>query len=287
MTLGLGLINFNAVVDSIFASRLIDPELAPTAIDKAFRLYMLPQGIFSVAITTVLFPSLSRLAARGDQAGFRNTRRARAAADRVPAHPGERRQRRARRADHAARLPARRSSSRRRRRSSPARSPRSRRACFFNGVMLLLNRGVLQPAVELDPDGRRAREPRPERRARRGLLPLRHVGDSARDVARQRRRQRGRCSCCCAAGSAASSFGARCSTRSLRIVVASAVLAGAAYGVWYGLDSALGRVVPRASSSRSCAALVAGTASTCLPAGAQGSRARGVASVAQPLSKRA
>ena len=73
VTLGLGLINFNAVVDSIFASRLIDPELAPTAIDKAFRLYMLPQGIFSVAITTVLFPSLSRLAARGDMRGFRDT----------------------------------------------------------------------------------------------------------------------------------------------------------------------------------------------------------------------
>src|SRR3989475_861626 len=73
VTLGLGLINFNAVVDSIFASRLIDPKLAPTAIDRAFRLYMLPQGIFSVAITTVLFPSLARLAARGDQVGFRNT----------------------------------------------------------------------------------------------------------------------------------------------------------------------------------------------------------------------
>ena len=73
VTLGLGLINFNAVVDSIFASRLIDPSLAPTAIDKAFRLYMLPQGIFSVAITTVLFPSLARLAARDDRAGFRST----------------------------------------------------------------------------------------------------------------------------------------------------------------------------------------------------------------------
>jgi putative peptidoglycan lipid II flippase len=73
VTLGLGLINFNAVVDSIFASRLIDPELAPTAIDKAFRLYMLPQGIFSVAITTVLFPSLSRMAARGDTVAFRDT----------------------------------------------------------------------------------------------------------------------------------------------------------------------------------------------------------------------
>jgi len=71
VTLGLGLINFNAVVDSVFASRLIDPELAPTAIDRAFRIYMLPQGMFSVAVATVLFPSLSRLAARGDLDGFR------------------------------------------------------------------------------------------------------------------------------------------------------------------------------------------------------------------------
>ena len=73
VTLGLGLINFNAVVDSAFASRLIDKNLAPTAIDKAFRLYMLPQGMFSVAIATVLFPSLARLAARGDVAAFRST----------------------------------------------------------------------------------------------------------------------------------------------------------------------------------------------------------------------
>jgi putative peptidoglycan lipid II flippase len=73
VTLGLGLINVNAVIDTLFASRLIDPSLAPTAIDKAFRLYMLPQGMFSVAVATVLFPSLSRLAARGDVAGFRHT----------------------------------------------------------------------------------------------------------------------------------------------------------------------------------------------------------------------
>ena len=73
VTIGLGLINFNLVVDSIFASRLIDPTLAPTAIDKAFRVYMLPQGMFSVAVATVLFPSLSRLASRGDYDGFRHT----------------------------------------------------------------------------------------------------------------------------------------------------------------------------------------------------------------------
>ncbi|MHB8641745.1 MAG: murein biosynthesis integral membrane protein MurJ [Gaiellaceae bacterium] len=73
VTLGLGLINVNAVVDAFFASRLIDPALAPTAIDKAFRIYMLPQGMFSVAVATVLFPSLARLASRGDMDGFRRT----------------------------------------------------------------------------------------------------------------------------------------------------------------------------------------------------------------------
>ena len=73
VTLGLGLINFNALVDTLFASRLIDPDLAPAAINYAFRIYMLPQGIFSVAIATVLFPSLSRLAARGDRKGFSGT----------------------------------------------------------------------------------------------------------------------------------------------------------------------------------------------------------------------
>jgi putative peptidoglycan lipid II flippase len=73
VTLGLGLINVNAVIDTLFASRLIDPALAPSAIDKAFRIYMLPQGVFSVAVATVLFPSMSRLAARRDIDGFRRT----------------------------------------------------------------------------------------------------------------------------------------------------------------------------------------------------------------------
>jgi putative peptidoglycan lipid II flippase len=73
VTLTIGLINVNFVVDTLFASRLLDPELAPTAIDKAFRLYMLPQGIFAVAVTTVLFPTLARFAARGDESGFRRS----------------------------------------------------------------------------------------------------------------------------------------------------------------------------------------------------------------------
>ncbi len=73
VTVTLGLVNISAVIDTFFASRLIDPDLAPAAINSAFRLYMLPQGIFSVAVATVLFPSLSRLAARADHDGFRTT----------------------------------------------------------------------------------------------------------------------------------------------------------------------------------------------------------------------
>ncbi len=69
VTLALGLINFNFVVNTFFASRFVDPQLAPSAIDAAFRIYMLPQGMFSVAVATVLFPRLSRLAARGDSTG--------------------------------------------------------------------------------------------------------------------------------------------------------------------------------------------------------------------------
>jgi putative peptidoglycan lipid II flippase len=77
VTLGLGLINVNAVIDMAFASRVIDPDLAPTAIQKAFLVYMLPQGMFSVAIATVLFPTLARQASvargTGDYTGFART----------------------------------------------------------------------------------------------------------------------------------------------------------------------------------------------------------------------
>ncbi|MGH3029640.1 MAG: murein biosynthesis integral membrane protein MurJ [Gaiellaceae bacterium] len=73
VTLGIGLINFNLVVNTFFAARFVDPTLAPSAIDAAFRIYMLPQGMFSVAVATVLFPRLSRLAAREDLVGFRDT----------------------------------------------------------------------------------------------------------------------------------------------------------------------------------------------------------------------
>ena len=72
ITLGLGLINFNAFVDTIFAARLLDKYQAPSSINAAFRLYIFPQGMFSVAVATVLFPSLARLATRGDLDRFRS-----------------------------------------------------------------------------------------------------------------------------------------------------------------------------------------------------------------------
>jgi putative peptidoglycan lipid II flippase len=71
VALGLGLINVNALIGTFFAARYIDPTLSPSSIDAAFRLYMLPQGMFSVALATVLFPGLARLAARADLDAFR------------------------------------------------------------------------------------------------------------------------------------------------------------------------------------------------------------------------
>src|SRR3954451_17431181 len=71
VTIGLGGINFDLLINSSLGSLVSDQ--APRAIDAAFRIYMLPQGMFSVAVATVLFPALSRLAARKDFGGLRHT----------------------------------------------------------------------------------------------------------------------------------------------------------------------------------------------------------------------
>jgi putative peptidoglycan lipid II flippase len=68
VSVGLGLINVNLILNSVIGSLVSDQ--APRAIDAAFRIYMLPQGMFSVAVATVLFPQLSRLAARRDFSGL-------------------------------------------------------------------------------------------------------------------------------------------------------------------------------------------------------------------------
>jgi putative peptidoglycan lipid II flippase len=71
VTIGLGIVNLDQLINSVFGTLVSDQ--APRAIDNAFRVYMLPQGLFSVAVATVLFPTLSRMAARRDVAAMRRT----------------------------------------------------------------------------------------------------------------------------------------------------------------------------------------------------------------------
>ena len=70
VAVGLGIVNLDQVINAGFGS-LVSEE-APRAIENAFRVYMLPQGLFSVAVATVLFPTLSRMAARRDPDAMRN-----------------------------------------------------------------------------------------------------------------------------------------------------------------------------------------------------------------------
>jgi putative peptidoglycan lipid II flippase len=69
VTIGLGIVNLDQLINSVFGT-LVSAE-APRAIDNAFRIYMLPQGLFSVAVATVLFPTLSRMAARSEVSSMR------------------------------------------------------------------------------------------------------------------------------------------------------------------------------------------------------------------------
>lgn len=69
VTIGLGIVNLDQLINSVFGT-LVDKE-APRAIDNAFRIYMLPQGLFSVSVATVLFPTLSRMATNRDARAMR------------------------------------------------------------------------------------------------------------------------------------------------------------------------------------------------------------------------
>jgi putative peptidoglycan lipid II flippase len=238
VTLGLGLINFNLVIDSAFASRLIDPELSPAAIDKAFRLYMLPQGMFSVAIATVLFPSLARLAARGDEDSFRRTLglgMRQIAFLLIPAGAIS-----AVLAEPITRIIFQRGE------FEPSETPVVAAALaafsaglFFNGIMLLMNRAFfslqsnwIPTGVALGNLGLNAALDAVFYRFGTWGIPLAtsvvNLVGSTVLVALMRRRL-GRIDL----GETADSVG--------RIAVASAVLAAAAFATWYGLDQALGR----------------------------------------------
>jgi putative peptidoglycan lipid II flippase len=71
VTIALGLINLSLVINLRFGTLV--SEQAPAAIDKAFRIYQLPQGLFSISIATILFPTLARFAARGARDDLRRT----------------------------------------------------------------------------------------------------------------------------------------------------------------------------------------------------------------------
>lgn len=71
VSLSLGLINLNGVVDIQFASFLGERGVA--GMNYAFRLYQLPEAIFAITAGTVLFPTLSKLAARDELGSFRST----------------------------------------------------------------------------------------------------------------------------------------------------------------------------------------------------------------------
>ncbi len=71
VTMSIGIVNLDIFINSGFGSLV--GGYAPAAINQAFRIYMLPQGIFSVAVATVLFPTLSRMAVRRDAGGIRSS----------------------------------------------------------------------------------------------------------------------------------------------------------------------------------------------------------------------
>ena len=71
VTVTLGILNFNALISLVFAWKI--GEEGPSQFYYAFRLFQLPQGMFAIAIGTVLFPSLSRFAAGDEMSRFRDT----------------------------------------------------------------------------------------------------------------------------------------------------------------------------------------------------------------------
>ena len=136
-------------------------------------------------------PRSSRLAARGDSAASASTVVARPAPDRLPAPPGERRSRRC--------SPSRSSASLYERGEfTPDQTPvvAGALAAFslgltFNGTMLMLNRAFFSLQSPWMPTAVALGNLGAQRRPRRRLLPPRHLGDPARDVARQHRRDGG------------------------------------------------------------------------------------------------
>jgi putative peptidoglycan lipid II flippase len=76
--LSLATLNLNNIVNTYWSSRVSVDQLlgdggaGPATIFKAFAVFQLPQGIFSLAVATVFFPLFARYASRRDTDGFRD-----------------------------------------------------------------------------------------------------------------------------------------------------------------------------------------------------------------------
>jgi putative peptidoglycan lipid II flippase len=75
--LGAAAVQINVMVNTNFASRIVDPVTGPDGpvswLGYAFRFMQLPLGVFGVAIASATLPSISRSAASGNLDEFRRT----------------------------------------------------------------------------------------------------------------------------------------------------------------------------------------------------------------------
>ncbi|MBC7460718.1 MAG: murein biosynthesis integral membrane protein MurJ, partial [Thermoleophilia bacterium] len=76
--LSLAAMNLNNIVNTYWSSRIPVSDLrgltgsGPAVIYRAWGVFQLPQGIFSLAVATVFFPLFARHAARNEMGGFRD-----------------------------------------------------------------------------------------------------------------------------------------------------------------------------------------------------------------------
>ena len=258
VTIGLGIVNLDALINSTMGALVPawTQGNGPRAIQLAFLLYMLPQGVFSVAVSTVLFPTLSRQAARRAAGEMRHTlgngmRQIIPAADPVGGRNDG-----AGPADHAAVVHARRS-------STPLSLHLTSEALFwfawslpFAGLNLLMTRTFFALAAALDPDQARGdQHDRRHRRQRRALQAIRH----RRSGDRHRRRQhRHGVPAVPAPADRLQRPPRRGQTLMItaRILVASVLTAAIARGAWALLNSVLGTLAVRPAVSVGVAVIV-------------------------------
>ncbi len=152
---------------------------------------MLPQGIFSVAVATVLFPRLSRLAARADSEGFRETVSLGIRQIGFMLIPASARPRRAGRADCPPALRARRVRARPRPPVVAEALAAFTIGLTFNGMMLMLNRAFFSLQSPWIPTWIALGNLALNAGLAAALLAARRLGDPARDLDRERGRHRG------------------------------------------------------------------------------------------------